>query len=79
MITPTHYYAANAGDSRSVLSRKGQAIDLSADHKPENQEEEARIRKAGGYIQMGRVNGGLNLSRSFGDFGYKKNTSLGYH
>ena len=27
---------------------------------------------------MGRVNGGLNLTRSFGDFGYKKNTSLTY-
>lgn len=27
---------------------------------------------------MGRVNGGLNLTRSFGDFGYKKNTSLSY-
>lgn len=27
---------------------------------------------------MGRVNGGLNLSRSFGDFGYKKNKNLSY-
>lgn len=27
---------------------------------------------------MGRVNGGLNLSRSFGDFGYKKNMNLRY-
>ena len=27
---------------------------------------------------MGRVNGGLNLSRSFGDFDYKRNDSLGY-
>lgn len=25
---------------------------------------------------MGRVNGGLNLSRSFGDFNYKRNNSL---
>jgi hypothetical protein len=28
---------------------------------------------------MGRVNGGLNLSRSFGDFGYKKNSNLDWH
>jgi protein phosphatase PTC2/3 len=28
---------------------------------------------------MGRVNGGLNLTRSFGDFDYKKNDKLGYH
>jgi protein phosphatase 2C family protein 2/3 len=27
---------------------------------------------------MGRVNGGLNLTRSFGDFDYKRNKSLGY-
>lgn len=27
---------------------------------------------------MGRVNGGLNLSRSFGDFGYKKNAQLSW-
>lgn len=27
---------------------------------------------------MGRVNGGLNLSRSFGDFDYKRNSSFGY-
>jgi hypothetical protein len=27
---------------------------------------------------MGRVNGGLNLTRSFADFDYKKNTALSY-
>lgn len=27
---------------------------------------------------MGRVNGGLNLTRSFGDFDYKKNKHLEY-
>lgn len=27
---------------------------------------------------MGRVNGGLNLSRSFGDFEYKQNRELDY-
>lgn len=28
---------------------------------------------------MGRVNGGLNLTRSFGDFDYKRNHNLEYH
>jgi len=28
---------------------------------------------------MGRVNGGLNLTRSFGDFSYKRNDSLPYN
>ena len=27
---------------------------------------------------MGRVNGGLNLTRSFGDFDYKRNKNLSY-
>jgi serine/threonine protein phosphatase PrpC len=27
---------------------------------------------------MGRVDGGLNLTRSFGDFDYKRNEKLGY-
>lgn len=78
LITPKHYYVANAGDSRSVLCREGRAIDLSFDHKPESEQEERRIKKAGGVIHMGRVNGGLNLTRSFGDFDYKANDKLGY-
>lgn len=78
LITPDTYYIANAGDSRSVLCRDGKAINLSYDHKPELAEEEARIKKAGGVITMGRVNGGLNLTRSFGDFDYKRNNGLPY-
>jgi serine/threonine protein phosphatase PrpC len=78
LVTPKSYYVANAGDSRSVLCREGKSIDFSKDHKPDSPEEEARITKAGGYIAMGRVNGGLNLTRSFGDFDYKRNKDLPY-
>lgn len=61
-------YVANAGDSRCVVCRKGQAIEMSLDHKPEDQCESDRIVKAGGRITMdGRVNGGLNLSRALGN------------
>lgn len=65
-------FVANAGDSRCVVCRDGQAIDMSIDHKPEDALELERIRKAGGKVTMdGRVNGGLNLSRAIGDHAYK--------
>ncbi|KAJ1413102.1 hypothetical protein SESBI_19861 [Sesbania bispinosa] len=38
---------ANAGDSRCVLSRKGQAYNLSRDHKPDLEIESERILRAG--------------------------------
>ena len=60
-------YVANAGDSRCVLCRNGKAVDLSVDHKPEDEVERKRIENAGGRITKdGRVNGGLNLSRAIG-------------
>lgn len=70
-------YVANAGDSRSVLSLQGTAKPLSFDHKPQNETEMQRIKAAGGYIEYGRVNGNLALSRALGDFDFKKNYSLG--
>ncbi len=69
-------YAANAGDSRAVLATKGLAINLTQDHKPENEKELARITKAGGTVTNGRIEGNLNLSRALGDLRYKKNTGL---
>lgn len=69
-------YVANAGDSRAVMSVRGEAKALSFDHKPSNDTERARIVSAGGYIEFGRVNGNLALSRALGDFQFKKNYSL---
>ena len=68
---------ANAGDSRAVLCRNGQAAPLSNDHKPLNVVEHGRITNAGGFVNtFGRINGNLNLSRSLGDFKYKQNPNL---
>jgi len=62
---------------RCVLSRNGEAIEMSHDHKPESEEETLRIVNAGGKItEDGRVNGGLNLSRAIGDHSYKANPDL---
>ena len=68
LMTKHTYYVANIGDSRAVLSRGGQVVPLSFDHKPDLTEERNRIEKAGGFVKEGRVNGTLSLSRSFGDF-----------
>ncbi|BFZ16813.1 hypothetical protein BsWGS_19852 [Bradybaena similaris] len=68
---------ANAGDSRCVLSRAGKAVELSFDHKPEDDSEKERIENAGGKVTAdGRVNGGLNLSRAIGDHVYKRRKDL---
>lgn len=76
LITKDKIYVANSGDSRAVLSEKGEAKALSFDHKPTNEGERARITAAGGYIEYGRVNGNLALSRALGDFEFKKNYNL---
>ncbi len=50
---------------------------MSEDHKPDLQEERERIKRAGGDIREGRIDGNLNLTRAFGDFEYKSNPTLG--
>ncbi|XP_027330708.1 probable protein phosphatase 2C 60 isoform X2 [Abrus precatorius] len=76
IIRNNQLFVANAGDSRCVISRKGQAYDLSRDHKPDLEIEKERIVKAGGFIHAGRVNGSLNLARAIGDMEFKQNKFL---
>lgn len=77
LLNGSELYVANAGDSRCVVCRDGKVVEMSFDHKPEDDIELARIRKAGGRVTLdGRVNGGLNLSRAIGDHGYKTNVEL---
>eukprot|EP00116_Pleurobrachia_bachei_P005233 sb/3465495/ len=72
MTRNNQIYCANCGDSRAVLSERGQAIPLSFDHKPGNEEELSRIKAAGGFVEFNRVNGTLALSRALGDFEFKR-------
>lgn len=69
-------FFANAGDSRSVLSKNGIAFPMSIDHKPDLDIERNRIYKADGWVSEGRVKGNLNLSRSLGDLEYKQNKKI---
>ena len=79
LIVQNTVYVANAGDSRCVLAKKNEAVPLTEDHKPDNDEERRRIEKAGGGVYEGRINGRLNLSRALGDFDYKSNHDLAHH
>lgn len=72
LITPDWFVCANAGDSRSIYSKESnRAVPLSFDHKPDSEEEQRRIRAAGGYVAGGRVEGDLAVSRGLGDFRFK--------
>lgn len=76
LISDDAVYVANAGDSRAVLCVKGFAKPLSFDHKPTNHGELHRITNAGGFVERGRVNGKLALSRAIGDFEFKEQKNV---
>eukprot|EP01102_Stenamoeba_stenopodia_P010446 TRINITY_DN3146_c0_g9_i1.p1 TRINITY_DN3146_c0_g9~~TRINITY_DN3146_c0_g9_i1.p1 ORF type:complete len:575 (-),score=160.32 TRINITY_DN3146_c0_g9_i1:92-1816(-) len=75
LLTGNRMFIAHAGDSRGVLCRKGRAIRLTQDHKPNHPDEKKRIKKLGGKVVSGwgwftkvyRVNGILSVARALGD------------
>ncbi|XP_054798616.1 protein phosphatase 2C 53-like [Prosopis cineraria] len=70
IICSSHIIVANCGDSRAVLCRGKEPMALSVDHKPNRDDEYARIEATGGkVIQWNghRVFGVLAMSRSIGD------------
>ncbi|KAF3434880.1 hypothetical protein FNV43_RR21967 [Rhamnella rubrinervis] len=62
---------ANAGDCRAVLGRRGRAVELSKDHKPNCVSEKLRIEKLGGVVYDGYLNGQLSVARALGDWHMK--------
>mmetsp|Transcript_15402 Transcript_15402/g.29025 ORF Transcript_15402/g.29025 Transcript_15402/m.29025 type:complete len:381 (+) Transcript_15402:118-1260(+) len=73
LLTPHHVICCNAGDSRAILFKGGQALPLSFDHKPNNPTEMNRVKEAGGFVKYKRVDGDLAVSRGLGDFRFKMN------
>ncbi|KAL0340985.1 UNVERIFIED_CONTAM: putative protein phosphatase 2C 76 [Sesamum radiatum] len=70
VLVGNHLYVANVGDSRTIISKAGQAIALSEDHKPNRTDERKRIESAGGVVMWAgtwRVGGVLAMSRAFGN------------
>ncbi|CAL4937452.1 unnamed protein product [Urochloa decumbens] len=64
-------FVANAGDCRAVLGRRGRAVELSRDHKPNCKSEKIRIEKLGGTVFDGYLNGQLAVARALGDWHMK--------
>uniref|UniRef100_A0A7S0RWZ6 protein-serine/threonine phosphatase n=1 Tax=Pyramimonas obovata TaxID=1411642 RepID=A0A7S0RWZ6_9CHLO len=78
-------HLANVGDAKAVLARKQlpptgggtappslRAITLSNEHKAIFGPERSRIEKAGGVVTDGRLQGRVEVSRSFGDRAFKR-------
>ncbi|CDJ52265.1 protein phosphatase 2C, putative [Eimeria brunetti] len=71
LILGRQVFIAGLGDSAAFLARKKDdghyAIPLTETHRPYLLAEKERILRMGGTIEGGRVNGVLELTRSFGD------------
>lgn len=70
LVNGRKLWVANVGDSRAVLSKRGQAIQMSIDHEPNTERDS--IETKGGFVSnmpgdVARVNGQLAVSRAFGD------------
>lgn len=68
LVLGRNLLVANAGDCRAVLCRKGDAVQLSQDHRPCCQLEKKRVEDKGGTIEYGYLNGELAVTRALGDW-----------
>lgn len=82
---PVELLAANLGDCRAVISRGGEAVRVTRDHKPDVADERRRIEKAGGkVVEAGgcwrvthetmfkdQLKSFLSVTRALGDRGLK--------
>jgi serine/threonine protein phosphatase PrpC len=71
LVSPSHVYLINCGDSRAIFVSDNQVVLGTYDHKPVNPNERERIENAGGSVMIQRVNGSLAVSRALGDYEYK--------
>eukprot|EP00262_Sarcandra_glabra_P017668 TRINITY_DN6134_c0_g1_i1.p1 TRINITY_DN6134_c0_g1~~TRINITY_DN6134_c0_g1_i1.p1 ORF type:complete len:295 (-),score=52.71 TRINITY_DN6134_c0_g1_i1:103-987(-) len=70
LINGQKLWIANVGDSRAVLAKGGEVIQMTTDHEPNT--ERGSIETRGGFVSnmpgdVPRVNGQLAVSRAFGD------------
>jgi hypothetical protein len=74
IITNTEIITANVGDCNGYLKRERDIVNLVTIHDLENANEVQRVTDAGGKVSDRRINDGLEPTRTFGDFGYKRGT-----
>ncbi|CAF4232974.1 unnamed protein product, partial [Rotaria sordida] len=78
LIGPNDIYLINIGDSRGIIiSKDGQVLSSTKDHKPTVRKEQQRIRRAGGQITKAtndvlRVENQLAMTRALGDYSLDK-------
>ncbi|CAF1193933.1 unnamed protein product [Rotaria sordida] len=78
LIGPKNIYLINIGDSRGIIiSKDGQVLSSTKDHKPSVRKEQERIRKTGGHITKSgndvlRVENQLATTRALGDYSLDK-------
>ena len=70
-------YSANCGDSRNIIIREKLGQRLSYDHKATDKYEIERAKKDGGLFFRGRLGGNLAVTRSLGDYSFKKDGGFG--
>ena len=65
---------ANAGDARGVACFAGssEAVRMSVDHTPGESGERRRLRLANGFVEFGRLDGSLAVSRALGDYSFER-------
>ncbi|CAF1608897.1 unnamed protein product [Didymodactylos carnosus] len=73
LIGPEVIYFMNVGDARAILvSKTGQVLLSTHDHKTSDPDEQHRIAEKGGSIWDNRVEGQLAMTRVLGDFSMDK-------
>eukprot|EP00871_Galdieria_phlegrea_P002231 jgi/Galph1/3008/GphlegSOOS_G1682.1 len=71
VVSRQYLLCCNVGDSRAVLSRKGQVIPLSKDHNISNAAEVLRVKNSGGFITHRGINDYMLVTRAMGDLDLK--------
>lgn len=73
LITRDYLYCANLGDSRATLAEKMkdsriEIVEMSKDHKPDDELEEQRIKDGGRWVILNRIEGKISIARGIGDW-----------